>query len=36
MNYRRNEFYADLTDFSLEGVMHSKQYPGLLKAALYL
>jgi hypothetical protein len=36
MNYRRNEYCANLTDFSLEGVMHSKQYPDLLKAALDL
>jgi hypothetical protein len=36
MNYRRNEYCANPTDFSLEGVMHSKQYPDLLKAALDL
>jgi hypothetical protein len=36
MNYRRNEYCANLTDISLEGVMHSKQYPDLLKDVLDL
>eukprot|EP00171_Calliarthron_tuberculosum_P000595 IDg595t1 len=29
MGYRRNEYCSGLTDFSLEGVMHAKQYDAL-------
>lgn len=33
MNYRRDEHCAALTDYSLEGVMHAKQYQCILEAA---
>jgi hypothetical protein len=36
MNYCRNSYCSAMTDFCLEGVMHSKQYQFLQKAAIDL
>jgi hypothetical protein len=36
MNYRRNSYCSAMTDFSLEGVMYSKQYDALQRVATRL
>jgi hypothetical protein len=36
MNYRRNSYCSAMTDFSLEGVMYSKQYDALQHVATRL
>ncbi len=36
MNHRRDEYRAALTDFSLEGVPHAKQYMAVLAFRSYL
>ena len=36
MGYRKNANCSGMSDFALEGVMHSKQFDALQKAALYI
>jgi hypothetical protein len=36
INYRRNSYCSAMTDFSLEGVMYSKQYDALQRVAAHL
>ncbi len=36
MGYRKDSYCASMSNFSLEGVMHSMQFDALQKAALYI